>query len=113
MKTSNIWLAALATLLISQGAAADDLLAETPTPDHCKELAKFAEKYPAVAVVYCLSNVEDVLSFYQQQLGDSTSQTQIGDRITLHYVVDSHPLRVAVSPQSQGVQIDLMLQEQP
>lgn len=98
------------SLLLSTAATADQPFYGVPVFENGKSLARYDESLPAVMTYYLKATPSDILSRYQNELGEPNKIEKVGKRTTLHYETEQQII-LTISAQDHWTQIDILVRE--
>ena len=82
-----------------------------PMVEDAQVFADFTADTPAVLNYFTSATQEQIIDFYRQNFGDSTSQETKRGRLTLTYTKDNQAIRVVISQQNNKRQVDVIVKE--
>lgn len=80
-----------------------------PMLDNAQIFADFTSDMPAVLNYYTSATEEQIIDFYQQNFGESTSQERKRGHLMLTYQQGSQSMRVIISQQNKKRQVDVII----
>ncbi len=81
-----------------------------PVIAQAKVFANLTDELPAVMNYFTEVSEEQVIDFYQQAYGESTSHERKRGRLTLTYQQDEQSMRVVISTQGDKRQVDVLVE---
>ena len=81
-----------------------------PVIEHAQIFADFTDDTPAVVNYFTSSTEEQIITFYQQEFGDSLSQERKRERLTLTYQKEKQAIRIVISQQNKKRQVDIIVE---
>ena len=82
-----------------------------PMLDNAQVFADFTDDIPAVLNYFTSSSEDQIISFYNQNFGESIAQEKKRDRLTLTYKKEKKTIRVVVSQQNNKRQVDIIVEQ--
>jgi len=84
---------------------------QIPIIKNAKVFAKLVDKMPAVVNYFTPATEQELISFYQQALGEVIVQERKRGRLTLAFISDLYATRVIISEQNNARQVDIIQEE--
>ena len=84
---------------------------QIPIIENAKVFAKLVDKMPAVVNYFTPATEQELISFYQQALGEVIVQERKRGRLTLSFISDLYATRVIISEQNNARQVDIIQEE--
>ncbi len=81
-----------------------------PVIAEAKVFANLTDELPAVMNYFTVASEEQVIDFYQQAYGESTSHERKRGRLTLTYQQGEQSMRVVISTQADKRQVDVLVE---
>lgn len=103
---TGIILLSLSTLTFAKG---DVTPVSIPMIENAQIFADFTDGMPAVLNYYTLATQEQIISFYKENYGDSTSQETKRNRLTLTFEKNKQSIRVTISQQNNKREVDIIV----
>jgi hypothetical protein len=83
---------------------------QVPLTSDAREFARLENKLPAVLSYFSRQSMDELQSFYRQQLGDADNSAMVHGRLNLYFRVNQQQVRILISEQNDWRQVDIMVQ---